>query len=264
METQKEKQAILVASFGTSHHDTCERNIGAIERDIAEAFPDWTVRRAFTSGMIVNKLRERDGVSVDTVERALERLAREGYETVRCQPTHVINGEEFDDIAGAAGRLRGRFRSLRVGAPLLTGTEDYRQLAAVIGRTYSPREGTALCLMGHGSGRFADAAYAALEYHFNDQGYGNIHVGTVEGFPDLPALLRRVRAGGADTVLLAPLMVVAGDHAVNDMAGDGEESWKTAFLSAGYRVECVLKGLGEYPEVRGMYVAHLRAVMGEG
>lgn len=253
-----EKKAILVVSFGTSYHETCEKNIGAIERDVAAAYPDWEVRRAFTSGMIIRKLKRRDGLTVDTVGEALERLAAEGFGTVLCQPTHILNGEEFDDIVADAVPLAGRFRRFGIGAPLLSLTGDYRRVTAVISKAFPPQAGAVLCLMGHGSEHHhADAAYAALDYHFKVNGRPDIFVGTVEGYPDLDTMLEQVAAYAPERAVLTPLMVVAGDHAVNDLAGDGEDSWNTAFQRAGYKVDCVLKGLGEYPQIRRIYVDHV-------
>lgn len=255
------KKAILVVSFGTSHHDTLEKNIARIEQEIRDAFPQWEVRRAFTSGMILRKLRSRDGMRIDTVAEALKQLAAEDFDTVVCQPTHILNGKEYDDIAEACGTFRGRFERFAIGAPLLTATADYRQSARVMAQLFPEEPDTALCLMGHGSEHFADCAYAALDYHFKDMGRNDIHVGTVEGYPDLETLLRHVKEFGAKKVVLTPLMVVAGEHAKNDMAGSGQDSWNSLFRAAGYTVRCVLKGLGEYHEIRRIYVTHTRAAI---
>lgn len=257
------KTAILVVSFGTSHPETCERNIGAIEKDLEAAFPGWELRRAFTSGMIIKKLHSRDNVRIDTVTEALDSLVREGFGAVLLQPTHILNGEEFDNLVSDAAGFADKL-SLRIGAPLLTAAADYRRLAAALAQIFPAEPDAALCLMGHGSVHFSDAAYAALDYHFKDMGRDDVFVGTVEGFPDLETLLRHVADHGAKRVTLAPLMVVAGDHAVNDMASDGENSWKTAFEAAGYAVTCVLKGLGEYQNIRGIYVEHAKAAAGYG
>lgn len=257
----REKQAILVVSFGTSHHDTCRRNITAIEEEIAGAFPGWQVRRAFTSGMIIRKLKTRDNIEVDTVTEAMEKLLRENVSQVVVQPTHIMNGEEYDDIVADLVPFRDRL-AIRMGAPLLTQAADYRALAGALAAKYPPAQGRAYCLMGHGTTHFADAAYAALDYHFDDIGRPDIFVGTVEGFPDLDTLRRHVGAHSPRRITLAPLMVVAGDHAVNDMAGDGEDSWRTVLQGDGYEVDCVLEGLGESPAVRGMYVEHTRAAIG--
>lgn len=258
---QSAKKAILVVSFGTSHHDACEKNIKSIEKDIAAEFPQWEIRRAFTSGMIIRKLSSRDGISTDTVVEALERLHSEGFDTVVIQPTHILNGEEYDDIVEDAGEYVDRFRNFVIGDPLLTNTDDYKQLVKIVSDSIPAESSTAICLMGHGSEHFADSAYAALDYHFKDNGRADICVGTVEGFPDLDTLMRHVEALGVKRVLLTPLMVVAGDHAVNDMAGDEEDSWKIAFTAAGYETDCLIKGLGEYAEIRKMYIEHVRSAV---
>ncbi len=255
------RRALLVVSFGTSHQDTCEKNIAAIERDLAAAFPDRAVRRAFTSGMILKKLRVRDGLHIDCVREAMERLITDGFDDLLVQPTHVLNGEEYDDIVADIAPYRDRFQRFALGTPLLTSGEDYHALCGIIDRAFPPEAGTALCLMGHGSTHMADAAYAALDYRFKDMGRDDVFVGTVEGYPDFDTLLRQVKRKGCASVVLTPLMVVAGDHAVNDMASDDEDSWKSAFEAEGYAVCCVLRGLGEYPEVRALYVAHARAAL---
>lgn len=252
------KKAVLVVSFGTSHHQTCENNIAAIEADIAQAFPGRELRRAFTSGMIIRKLQKRDHLAVDSVAQALQKLVDEGFSQVLVQPTHVINGEEYDDLAADCQAYRGRI-DLLLGAPLLTTAADYAALVSALRDAYPPEEGTAYCLMGHGTTHFADSAYAALDYHFKNVGRPDVFVGTVEGFPDLDTLRGRIAAFAPDRVVLLPLMVVAGDHAVNDMAGDKETSWKSVLEQDGYLVNCVLRGLGEYPAVRNIYLEHARA-----
>lgn len=263
MSTISSKQAILVVSFGTSHPDTCNKNIGAIERAIADAFPQWEVRRAFTSGMILRKLRTRDGVIIPTVAEALTRLEQEGFDRVICQPTHIINGEEFDGIVADMAPFRDRFATLALGKPLLTATEDYQAVAGIISRNFARLPDHALCLMGHGTSHYADAAYAALDYHFQHLGRPDIVVGTVEGFPDLAAVRQRIAATGATQVTLTPLMVVAGDHAANDMASDDADSWKSVLEADGYTVDCILRGLGEYGEIRQRYVLHVGEAMDE-
>lgn len=253
------KKAILVVSFGTSYPDTLQKNIQAIENDIAAAFPAYTIRRAFTSGMILRKLKSRDNMRIDRVAQALEKLAGEGFETVICQPTHILNGEEFEDILADLKPFEHRFKTLKVGAPLLTDTADYRALTQILSDIFPAQHQTALCLMGHGSSHFADTAYAALDYHFKSTGRPDIFVGTVEGFPDLDTLRCAVGKTDAKKIILTPLMVVAGDHATNDMASDEADSWKSTFEAAGYAVRCVLKGLGEYRQIRELYISHVRA-----
>lgn len=255
------KKAILAVSFGTSYPDTLEKTIAAIEADLAAAFPERRLFRAFTSGMIIRKLAMRDGVAVDTVPEALERLASEGYGDVVIQSTHVINGEEWEKLREQAAAFAPSFSSLAFGLPLLTGIEDYRAVtAAVLRHLPAPQAGRAIVFMGHGSEHPANAVYATLEYMFHDMGRRDIRVGTVEGYPGFEEVSRRLAEDPAvHSVLCYPLMVVAGDHAKNDMAGEGPDSWRSMLEAKGYQVECVLKGLGELPEIREIYTGHARA-----
>lgn len=253
-----QKKVILVVSFGTSYNDSRDATIGAVEKAIADAFPDYELRRAFTSQIIIDKLKSRDGLEIDNVTEAMERLISDGVGTLVVQPTHVMNGSEYDDMVAEIAPYADRFETLRFGTPLLTSTEDYKNLAAAISGEFEVPDDTALVLMGHGTEHFANCAYAALAYHFLDNGCDNILVGTVEGYPDLEDTMRNVQALGVKKVILTPLMVVAGDHANNDMAGDEEDSWKTQFKAAGYEVDCVLKGMGEYESIRALYVEHVR------
>lgn len=255
--TDPQKKAILVVSFGTSYEETREKTIGAIEEDFRCAFPDYEVRRAFTSGMIIKKLRERDGIEVDTVAQALEKLAADGFGTVICQPTHVMNGFEFDDVRREVSRWQSHFENLVCGWPLLTSFEDYQKVSRVLQEEFgSLPETTALVLMGHGTEHPANSSYPALDYYLKAQGCRNFFIGTVEGYPDLETVMKEVAGIHANKVVLAPLMVVAGDHAINDMCGDDEDSWKQQFEKAGYETEAILKGLGEYPSIRKIYLEH--------
>ena len=259
-----EKKAVLVVSFGTSHLDSCEKTIGAIEQEIAAAFPDREVRRMFTSGMILKKLKNRDGVEIDGVAEALGRLLDGGFTDVLVQPTHVMNGNEYEDMMREAAGFEGKFDQLRYGAPLLTSSEDYFQLIEAIREEVFPLlEDELLVYMGHGSDHEANAVYSALNFMLSQKGIHNVVVGTVEAYPDLPAVLAIAKQSGKKRIRLMPLMVVAGDHAKNDMAGGEEDSWDTAFRNAGFEVEAQLKGLGEYAAVRKLYVEHARAAAGE-
>lgn len=255
-----EGKALLAVSFGTSYADTLEKNIAAIEADLAAAFPERTLRRAFTSGMILRRWKKERGVEIDDVPAALERLEREGYTDVLVQPTHVMNGEEYHKLADQAEEYRGRFDRLTVGVPLLTAAEDYLDLGKALMEILPPRsEDRAVIYMGHGSEHQANSAYALMEYAFHDLGRRDIIVGTVEGYPDFAAVLRRLKERpGVKEVELRPLMTVAGDHAKNDLAGDEDDSWKNVLEGLGYRVNCVLTGLGEYPQVRELFVAHAK------
>lgn len=258
------KKAILVVSFGTSHAATREKTIGAIERNIAEAYPEYEVRRAFTSRMILKVLEKRDGIIIDSVVEAMNRLVSDGFREVLVQPTHVIPGDEYGGMMADVKMFAGQFERITIGKPLLYYTDDYgRVIRAIMEQFPELREREALVLMGHGTEHPADTAYAALDYHFKAMGYPNVFLGTVEGYPDIETVFKQVDSFYPDKVVLAPLMVVAGDHAVNDMAGEGEDSWKSLFEKAGYEVDCILKGLGEFQSIRNIYLQHIADIIND-
>ena len=254
------KPVILMVSFGTSYNDSREITIGAIEEDVQAAYPDWEVRRAFTAQTVIDILDKRDGLKIDNVVEAMERLVADGVKKVVIQPTHIMNGYEYDDVMAEIAPYADRFEAFAVGAPLLTHAQDYEKVIAALlaNHEHAGSTNVALVYMGHGTEHFANAAYSQLENMMHADGYENAFVGTVEGFPALDNVLAKIAAYGAQKVVLAPLMVVAGDHANNDMAGDEADSWKTAFTAAGYEVECVLEGLGQNSAVRALYVEHVQ------
>lgn len=253
------KKAILAVSFGTSHNDTREVTIDAIEKDMQDAFPDYPLYRAWTSKMIIKKLKNRDGVHVNTVKEAMEQMRADGITDVLVQPTHVINGIENDLMKEDALSYQEDFHSISFGDPLLTSEQDSLDVIQSIADEFSHlQEQEVLVLMGHGTTHYANAIYAALDYTFKDKGHKNIFLGTVEAYPTMESLLKMVNAYQPSKVVLAPFMIVAGDHAKNDMAGDDPESWYSQFKAAGYEVETVIKGLGEYPGIRKILVEHLR------
>lgn len=255
-----DKKVILVVSFGTSYYENGITAIGAVEQEIQQAFPDWEVRRAFTSGMIRRKLQERDGIAIDSVEEAMDRLVREGVPKLVVQPTHVMHGQEYDGMMEAIRPYAGRFQTLGIGRPLLSSTQDYLDLSDAFQQEFLIPEDTLLVLMGHGTEHFANASYAALSYHFQQSGADQVLIGTVEGYPGLDETIKWAKekqAQGFSKVILTPLMLVAGDHAKNDMAGE-EDSWKSAFAKEGFQTQCVLKGMGEYERIRRIYVEHVR------
>lgn len=258
------KKAILVVSFGTSYEKTREETIGAIEQSIAGAFPEWEVRRAFTSGFIIRKILREQGIAVDTVEEALERAAEDGIRHLVVQPTHMMSGGEYEKLTGQCLQMKSRFQTFCNGLPLLTGQADFDELIrALESATAEYNDGkTAVCFMGHGTTAESNAVYTQLQKQLREKGYEHLYIGTVEAEPALEDLLAAVRKCPAyERVVLQPLMVVAGDHAVNDMAGDGAESWKSVFSAAGYEVICVLEGLGQNQDVQQMYVRHVREAM---
>lgn len=257
-------RAILVVSFGTTYPQTLEETIGAIEREIEKAYPEYFVRRCFTSGIVRKVLYQREGLQIDDVPGALERLLEEGVTEVAVQPTHVMHGFEYDKLQSQAAAFTGRFPRLSLGRPLLSSTADYQEVVQALRSEFAdpladPQ--AALVLMGHGTEHFANACYAALNDHVRAAGVRNLFVGAVEGYPEVDDLLIRIKESGAKRVALAPLMVVAGDHARNDMAGAGPDSWKSRLESAGYPVTCILKGLGSYRTIRQIYLSHLREIL---
>ncbi len=254
-------KAILVVSFGTSYADTCAVTIGQIEKDIQAAYPQYRVYRAWTSGMIRRKLQKRDGIRIFDVKEAMKQMKEDGIRKVVVQPTHVLNGIENDLMTSDAMAYQEEFEQIVVGAPLLTFAEDNEKVIKAVVRELHPADDEALVLMGHGTEHFSNAIYAALDYQFKDLGYPNIFMGTVEAYPTIQSLIKAVKACSPRRVLLAPFMIVAGDHANNDLAGDDEDSWKTRFEQEGFAVECILRGLGEYREIRELLLAHTEAAV---
>ena len=258
------KPVILVVSFGTSYTDNLDLSIGAVENDIAAAFPEYEVRRAFTAQTVIDILGEGN-MEIDNVTEAMERLVADGVKKVVIQPTHVMNGAEYDDVMAEIAPYAGKFEVMAAGKALLTSHEDYE---AVIEALLADNENagsadTALVYMGHGTHHFANAAYSQLEGMMHAEGYENAFVGTVEGFPTLEVVQSQVAAYGAKKIVLMPLMIVAGDHANNDMAGDEEDAWKVILTNAGYEVECVLEGLGQNAGIRAIIVEHIKAAIAE-
>ena len=261
-ETAKD-QAILVVSFGTSYNDSRDITIGAVEEAMEAAFPDYDVRRAFTSDIIMDILEERDGLEIDTVEEALDRAVADGVKTLVVQPTHLMNGFEYADVAATLTEYADSFEQLVLAEPLLTSDADFDAVAeAIVADTASYADGnTAVCFMGHGTEAESNHVYAKLQDVLKAKGYQDLYIGTVEAEPTLEDVLAAVESGEYSKVVLQPLMVVAGDHANNDMAGDEEGTWKDAFTKAGYEVECMIRGLGELEAIQSVYVAHTQAAI---
>lgn len=258
------KKAILVTSFGTSYNDTRAKTIDAIERRIAEEFPDWEVRRAWTSRMIIKKVNQRDGVRIDYVTDAMEKLSAEGFDEVVVQPTLIMNGTEFDDIVRIVSEHAGSIGKLSIGRPLLTTSEDYDAAVGAIRSCLLPLcEGKGLVLMGHGTEHYANATYCELQMKLWSAGIGNVFVTTVEGFPSFEDTVRLMNHAKCREVVTVPFMIVAGDHANNDMAGDDDDSLKSFLTSKGFSVECVIRGLGEFEGFRELFVRHVREAMGQ-
>ena len=254
---------LLVVSFGTSYNDNRRLTIGAIEAAMEKAFPEYSVRRGFTSQIIIDHVKDRDGEVIDNVGEALDRAVANGVKNLVIQPTHLMNGLEYNDLVNEVAQYSDAFESVAIGLPLLTSDEDFQIVAdAIVKATASYDDGkTAICFMGHGTEAESNAVYAKMQQVLTEGGHANYFVGTVEATPSLEDVLALVQAGSYERVVLQPLMIVAGDHANNDMAGDEEGSWKTTFEAAGYQVECLVNGLGELEEIQNLLVAHAQAAM---
>ena len=254
---------LLVISFGTSYNDNRRLTIGAVEEAMEKAFPDWSVRRAFTAQLIIDRLQRRDGQVIDNVGQALDRAVENGVKRLVIQPTHLMDGLEYNDVVNEAAQYADAFEAMAIGAPLLTSDEDFQIVAKVMAEATAQYDDgkTAICFMGHGTEAASNAIYAKMQQVMTDAGYANYFIGTVEAAPTLEDVLALVQTGGYERVVLQPMMIVSGDHANNDMAGEDEDTWKTVFQNAGYEVECVLKGLGEYEAIQNLLAAHAQAAI---
>lgn len=254
---------LLVMSFGTSFNDSRRLTIGAIEDAIEKALPDWSVRRGFTANIIIDHVEKRDGIHIDDINESLDRAVDNGVKNLVVQPTHLMNGIEYDEVMEKLAAYSDSFEKVVVGEPLLTSDEDFDIVAdAIVDATKDYDDGeTAICYMGHGTEHEANAVYQKMQDLLTEKGKTNYFIGTVEAAPTLEDVLAAVQAGEYKKVVLRPLMVVAGDHANNDMAGDEEGTWKKTFEDAGYEVEVVLEGLGQLPAIQDLYVAHAKAAV---
>lgn len=254
---------LLVLSFGTSFNDSRRLNIGAIENDLEKAFPDYSVRRGFTANIVIDHIQKRDGVKIDDVDEAMNRAVDNNVKNLVIQPTHLMNGLEYAELEEQVAQYADAFDKIAIGKPLLTSEEDFKRVEqALVDWTSEYDDGeTAICFMGHGTEAESNEVYQKMQDLLTADGHENYFVGTVEASPSLDDVLAVVKAGSYKRVVLEPLMVVAGDHANNDMAGDEEGSWKTTFEDAGYEVTCLLRGLGENEEIRKIYVEHAQAAM---
>lgn len=257
------EKELLVVSFGTSFNDNRVATIGAIENAMEEAFPEYSVRRGFTAQIIIDHVKNRDGEVIDNFGEALNRAIDNGVKTLVVQPTHLMNGLEYNDVMDELAQYAEEFEQVAVGEPLLTSDEDYQAVISAITDDIKAQDDgeTAIVFMGHGTEAESNQIYATMQEKLTEAGFANYFVGTVEASPSLDDVLAAVQAGEYKKVVLQPLMIVAGDHANNDMAGDEDGSWKKTFEDAGYEVTCNLKGLGEMPAIQELLVAHAQAAI---
>ena len=256
------KKAVVCVSFGTSVPAGRE-NITAVENVLRQSAHDRVFISAFTSGVIRRLLRER-GEVVRSVAEALEELWEQDVTEVLVQPTHILCGHEYDKLKREAEPWRDRFEVLRIGRPLLTDTGDLQTLAAGLSAAYPARAGETLVLFGHGTDHTANMVYPALQTVFHLSGRPDVLVGTVEGWPAFEDVLAQLKARNGKCVHLVPLMLVAGDHALNDMAGADTGSWKSRLEAEGFTVRATLRGLGLLPEVQTMYRIRLKEELDHG
>ena len=277
------EKELLVVSFGTSFNDSRVADIKSIEDALQAANPDWSVRRAFTAQIIINHIQARDGEKIDNMEQALERAIANGVKQLVVQPTHLMHGAEYDEMCAAIDKVRDKFESVEIAEPMLgevgsdatvINTDKEAVAKAVVAAALSEsgyestaaakEAGVAYVLMGHGTAHVAKVTYSQMATQMDKLGYENVFIGTVEGEPEdtsCEAVIAAVKEAGYTTVVLRPLMVVAGDHANNDMAGADEDSWKTMFEAAGLTVNCQISGLGRIADVQALYVAHTKAAI---
>ena len=276
---------LLVVSFGTSFNDSRVADIGGVEKALQEAYPDWSVRRAFTAQIIINHVQARDDEKIDNVEQALDRAVDNGVKNLVIQPTHLMHGAEYDELTETVEKYQDKFETVKIAEPLLgevgsdatVVNEDKAAVAEAItaeavktakydSLDAAAEDGTAFVFMGHGTSHTAKISYSQMQTQMENLGYKNVFIGTVEGEPEdtsCEAVIEKVKEAGYKKVILRPLMVVAGDHANNDMAGDDDDSWKSQFEASGEfdSIDTQIAGLGEIADVQQLYVAHTKAAM---
>lgn len=255
------KPALVAVSFGTSYPETRQKTIEAVEKRLSETFSDFDVFRAFTSNKVIKKIEEQENLTILTVDQQMQKLIAEGYEEVYVQPLHIISGSEYSKALHQAMRYKNQLKMIKVGKPLLSSIEDYQNVIAWLDTLAGQlAEDEALVLMGHGSQHSAFTVYACLDHMLMKK---PIFICAVESYPEISLLIERLKKSRYKKIELYPLMLVAGDHATNDMASNEEDSWKSQLERAGFIVEAVLKGMGEASEIQQQFIEHA-AVMMEG
>ena len=257
MNTENE---LLVVSFGTTSADSRRLNIGSVEKAIGEAAGEnWIIRRCFTSQTIINIIKKKENIQIDNITEALERAVAEGVNDLVVQPTHLMKGLEYDKLCCKLSEYAGSFENIAVGDPLLSSEDDFTGVAdALIEASADFENGnTALVFMGHGTEAAANGIYGRMQNVLNGKGKADYYIATVEAEPSLDDVITAVNAGSYKRVVLRPLMLVAGNHAINDMsAADDPDSWYSRFTAEGYETVCIIEGLGQLPAVRNIYADH--------
>ncbi|NMA87217.1 MAG: sirohydrochlorin cobaltochelatase [Tissierellia bacterium] len=256
------KKGIIVTSFGTTYKETRKLCIESIENKIEEKYSDYLVLRAFTSQMVINKLKKRDNYIVDNPKEALEKMKAEGIEKIYIQPLHIILGHEYEKLLGQVdGFLKENpNHSIKIGRPLLNEDVDYKEVVEAL-EIGDLDEKEAMVFMGHGTDHEVDTSYKKLEKTFRKKGYENIYIGTVEGEVTIEDIIPSLKSKDIEKIILKPFMLVAGDHAINDMASSREDSWASILRSHGFQVETMIKGLGEIEAIQNIYLKHLENII---
>ncbi|MBQ9995326.1 MAG: sirohydrochlorin cobaltochelatase [Clostridia bacterium] len=254
-------KAILAASYGSGSAAALEKSVVPLENAFAEAYPGYTVRRAFT-GQRIRARMNVSGIPADSPAEALERLAAEGFDEVVVQPSHVTAGTEYERLCAEAAAFEGRFAKLRIGVPLLYDRTDIAEVCRFLYGKFR-REGWLTVLVGHGSEHGSEWIYDGFREVCREAGYRDLFAAALEGSPDLDDLLPVLRASGCRNIMLVPLLFTAGVHAVRDIAGDAPESRKSRLEAEGFAVDAVMRGLGEYEDIRNLYVSHIAAALAE-
>lgn len=266
-EAAEVKPVILVTSFGTSFNNSRHITIGAIEDAIREKYwQDYDIRRAFTSQIIIDKLKDRDGITIDNITEALDRCVSDGVKKVVVQPTHLMAGYEYTDVQTEIEKYTDKFDKIVLGDPLLTSDDDYDKVADAVKEGMASYDDgkTAICLMGHGTEADSNSDYAKMQEVFTKKKLDQFFVGTVEATPTCADVIKAAKKAGYKKAALAPFMVVAGDHANNDMADTKDkESWASQFIAAGFEVECAIQGLGQNVDIDAIYVEHVDAAIAQ-
>lgn len=247
---------ILIVSFGTTNKTAEENSILALDTYIRKIYKNSMIIHAYTSN-IIRKILKKRGETIYSIEEALENLKENGIKQVAVLPTHLLYGEEYEKIQTVVHQYRSVFEEIKIGAPLLKDTRDLKTVANVLNEEYPMHDEECLVLMGHGTEHFCNTVYAAMEYICHEQGFKNIFVGTVEAYPELNVVIKKVKENNYKKATIIPFMFVAGDHAINDMAGEDESSWVNQFEQNGIKTTTVLKGLGEYDRIKELYCKHI-------
>lgn len=253
------KSALIAVSFGTSYPETRKKTIEAVEEKLAQEYPEFDVFRAFTSNKVIKKIKEQEQMTILTVDQQMQKLIAEGYKEIYVQPLHIIPGSEYSKALHQAMRYKDQLELIKVGKPLLSSMEDYQKIVAWLEKlSQDLKTDEALVLMGHGSQHSAFTVYACLDHMLLEK---PIFICAVESYPEITLLIERLKKSSYKKIKLYPLMLVAGDHATNDMASDEEDSWKSQLEQAGFAVEAYLKGMGEAAEIQQQFVEHAVAMM---